>query len=73
MPEENGGGSDLRLETAVINLSVAAASDLTVDRDLVSTVPSGASWSASHPFMVSEQSRSLCLTQKVTGGIQRDT
>lgn len=66
MPEENGGGCDLRSETAVISLSVAVAGEVTVDRVLVSTVPSGALWSASHPFMDIEQSRNLCFTQKVS-------
>lgn len=66
MPEENGGGWDLRSETAVISLSVAAPGDVTVVRVLVSTVPSGTLWSASHPFMDNEQSRNLCFIQKVS-------
>lgn len=66
MPEENGGGWDLRSETAVISLSVAATGEVTVGRVLVSTVPSGALWSVSHPFMDIEHSRNLCFTQKLS-------
>lgn len=65
IPDENEGGSVLRLETAVISFSVAIAGDVTVDRVLVSTVPSGSLWSASHPFMASEQSRDLCFMPMV--------
>lgn len=65
IPDENEGGSVLRLETAVISFSVAIAGDVTVDRVLVSTVPSGSLWSASHPFMASEQSRNLCFMPMV--------